>query len=288
MRVEILTEFFGVIHLELLFRTLVPSLWQSGNIPAMLQDGAEVVHRIYCPPEEALALQAYAMCSRVPVEIDTTALPQDTVNASSAVRNDRLHRPFQEAIKRETLTVMAPCDHVFGSGLWSVIKELQHGEYLVCGHPRADYENGFPLMEAFLAESKSDNNFSFVNFCMERVPHPMVSHGKIHPEDYWRTRNKGNHWETFFAEPPPLAFWGSPDMLEPWTKKTLHGPWEVIDHDLPDHCLRRGTLRWVDDSRKFFWTEFTSNRTYTPTLYTKLVLDSIRHFHRTPLHWYFK
>ncbi len=284
MKVELLTIFFGEEHLQMFYRTLIPSLWQVENIPAMLNDGCEVVHRIFCPESEAKALAGYALTSKLQVEIHPgTVVPTD---------HDGLAKHFAESTVRGTLTVMASCDHVFGKGLWRVIKDLKPGEYLVCGHPRIELETGLLPMEDFLSRKLANNNYNLVNFCMNTIPHPMVKHGKKHPEPYWHTFQRGDHWETHFAEPPPLAFWGSPDMLEPWGKPVLFGPWEVLDHDLVQHCYARGTLRWITDSREFFWAEFTKHKKYHPaygqTIYSGFKFDCMKHFHNLPLRWYYR
>lgn len=282
MRVEFITIFWGMEHLEMFFKTLLPSLWNTDNIPAMLRDKCEVVHRVFCPPKEAELLSIYQVCSDIPVEIETTMIAQE----HNDNRHHSLARPFQDQVKRGVLTVVAPCDHVFGNGLWPAIKTLKPGEYLVCGHPRISFETGFGRMEQFLKTNHDGDNRKLVKFCMDTIPHPMVTHGKKVPEGYWHAIQRGDHWEAHSAEPPPLAFWGTPDMLNPWNEPILFGPWEVIDHELPGWCFDRNRLRWIDDSRTFFWSEFTSVKQYNPTLYSSFKYGCMKHFRDLPLKWY--
>ncbi len=289
MRIEVLTIFFGELFLDLFSKTMVRSLWKRGNIPAMLADGHEVVHRIHCPPREAEWLSIYPKCSEIPVEIDTRLIPQDDPYVppnQPSPRHDYLAVPFQEQIKRGVLTVMAPCDHVFGDGLWLAIKDLKPGEYLVCGHPRIDLEHGFPLMQEFLTKNHDGDNRKLVNFCLDQIPHPMVTHGKKVQEPYWHAHRRPDHWEAHSAEPPPLAFWGTPDMLNPWNEPMLFRAWEVIDHELVGWSFDRNRLHWIEDSRLFFWTEFTSVKDYNPTIQTSLKYGSMKHFRDLPLRWY--
>ncbi len=289
MKIEILTIFFGYDFLELFTKTLLPSLWNEGNIPAMLKAGHEVVHRIHCPPKEAECLSLYQVCSDIPVEIDTRLIPQDdpyVPPGQPSPRHDYLAVPFQEQIKRGVLTVMASCDHVFGNGLWTAIQNLKPGEYMVCGHPRISMETGFTKMQQFLKTNHDTDNRKLVKLCMEQIQHPMVEHGKKAREDYWHAHHRPDHWEAHAAEPPPLAFWGTPDMLDPWSQPMLFRAWEVIDHELPGWCFDRNRCRWIDDSRVFFWTEFTSVKDYNPTIYTSLKYGSMKHFRDLPLKWF--
>jgi len=274
--------FYGEKFLDLFHKILLPSLWLPGNIPALLHNDFDVSHRIYCPRPECEALTHYALNSEIKVEFNDNILSTN----HEAARHEGLYRCLQHHIHRGTLTVFAPCDHVFGEGLYRVIKDIQPGEYLVCGHPRIDYENGLEAVAAFLETPHSTNNRELVWLCMNSIPHPMVVHGKTNRETYWRTIRQGDHWETYFAEPPPVAFWSVPDFFDAWRKPTLHADWEVIDHDLPNHCYKRGRLKLVTDSREFFWAEFTSNRQYVPTLYTRLELESLFYCHTIPLRWY--
>ncbi len=283
MKVEILTIFFGQEHLDMFFKTLVPSLLQSTNIPAMLNDGVEVTHRIYCPNEEADEISIYPKLSEIPVEIfPGTVLPSD---------HDGLSVPFKESLNRGVLTVMAPCDHVFGHGLWRTIKDMQPGDYMVCGHPRIETERGLAPMEEFLKQRNDTENLSMVKFCMEQVAHPMVEHGKRTREPYWHTYNRGDHWDTHFAEPPPLAWWGAPYMLNAWSGFVLFGPWEVIDHEMVEHCRQAGKLKWIDDSRQFFWAEFTNHRRYNPAfqppLQSTFRYECMRQLQSAPVQWFY-
>jgi hypothetical protein len=165
---------------------------------------------------------------------------------------------------------------------------LLPGDYLVSGHPRIDSESCDSLLPEFLkseAELGGDGNRRFVKFFMETAPHPMVNHGKSNPESYWRTTRQETHWETFFKEPPPVAFYGSNDMLEAWPGS--FGSLEVVDHDLVDLSLKRGKLRWITDSRDFIWAERTSRGRYNPTITNEIWLNSCKLFDKEPLRWYF-
>jgi len=289
VKVEILTIFYGNEHMEMMLRTMLPSLWKATNIPAMLEDGCEIVHRIHCPPQEAQLLVSYQACSEIPVQIETHFIPQDDpplIHGQPSPRHDSLALPFQEQIQRSVLTVMAPCDHIFGNGLWPAVKTLKPGEYMVCGHPRIDYEAGFRQAQDFLRNNHDEDNRKLVSFCLDKIPHPMVQHGKKVLEDYWHCHRRKDHWEAHAAEPPPLAFWGTPDMLNPWNEPIMFRAWEVIDHELVGWSFDRDRCRWIDDSRVFFWAEFTSNKVYVPTLYCSLKYGSMKHFRALPLRWF--
>lgn len=285
MRVELLTIFFGDKHLEMLYKTLVPSLQGRGNIPAMMEGGVEIVHRIYCPPREAAAVELYRQLAPYHVEIVTGTISE----ARTAEAHAALAEPVKDSMRRSVLTVMAPCDHVFGSGLWQVIKDLQPGDYLVCGHPRIE-AGQLPLMYDFLKEAPDDHNQKLVQFCMTQIQHPMVEHGKRHREPYWHVFEFPDHWECHFAEPPPLAWWGAPYMLNAWSGFILFTPWEVIDHEMVEHCRQAGTLKTVTDSRDFFWAEFTDNDTYNPSiqgpLQSSFRYEAMKEMQKTALRWY--
>jgi hypothetical protein len=280
MKAELLTIFWGERHLEMLYKTLVPSLLGHGNIPALLQS-CELVHRIYCTPSEVAGLELYCKLATYPVEIITGVITPDN--------HSGLCEPVKESIRRGVLTVMAPCDHVFGSGLWDTIKDLKPGEYLVCGHPRIDADK-LPLVHDFLKSVPDDQNRTLVRFCMNEVAHPMVQHGKSHREPYWHVHDKGDHWQCHFAEPPPLAWWGSPYMLSAWSGFILFTQWEVIDHEMVEHCRQAGMLRTVTDSRQFFWAEFTEHKTYNPRfqppLQSSFRYEAMTQMQTTPLRWY--
>jgi hypothetical protein len=273
MNVELLTIFYGQTHGDMFLNTLLPSLWTAGNVFSMIADGHSVIHRIYCTPDDISRLP-----KDLPMIVNTSLLLGDGKD------RERLHLAFIEQINRQVLTVMCPCDHVFGVGLYGAVMGLHPGEYLVCGHPRISREAGLGPMGKFLSVSHADNR-DLVRFCMESIPHPIVTRGIAFPELYWRTTRRADHWETFFKEPPPLAFWGSPDMLDAWQSPTV-GNWEVVDHDLVNLCHKRGTLKAIMDSREFFWAEFTSEHQYLPTIYNDIWLASCKHFNATPCRWY--
>lgn len=284
MKVELLTIFFGERHLEMLYKTLVPSLVHRSNIPAIIQ-GNELSHRIYCTPAEAAGVELYRQLAPYSVEIITGVIS----DAKTAEAHYSLADPVKESIRREVLTIMAPCDHVFGSGLWDTIKDLKQGEYLVCGHPRIDADKLHEVHE-FLKTAHDDQNRSLVRLCLDQVQHPMVEHGKRHREPYWHVHDKGDHWQCHFAEPPPLAWWGAPYMLNAWSGFILFTPWEVIDHEMVEHCRQAGTLKTVTDSRQFFWAEFTEHMTYNPKhqppLQSSFRYEAMTQMQTTPLRWY--
>lgn len=275
----------------MLMRTMLPSLWKSSNLPDLLARGHTVTHHVHCPPSDREALSVYESQSRIPVIFHTDILTDD----HNFSRHEGLYRCFQNHLARESLTVVCPCDHVFGAGLADLVQELKPGDYMVCGHPRIQYDTGVIKMQEFLSRDLDRENQDLVKFCMEAIPHPMVEYYKVertsyHPfhKEYWKTRRKAGFWQTFMAEPPPVALWGSADMLDCWKSRTLHGPWEVIDHDLPNFCYQRNRLKLVTDSRKFFWAEFTSNNQYTEGIGTRLELESLFYCHTIPLRWYYK
>lgn len=275
MNVELVTAFYGSTYADMVNRTLVPSLWQDSNIPAMIRSGHSITHRIYCPSADAERIMPHP----VDMEFNTSILTGDGQDRG------RLYLCFQDAIRRHCLTIMAIPDAAFGLGLWSVVRALKPGQILVCGHPRISREDGVAAMAELIALKPSDNRH-FVKMCMDGVAHPMVLHGMTHPEPYWRTTRRTDHWETFFKEPAPIAFWGSDEMLDAWKSPTV-GTLEVIDHDLVNLCYKRGTLLAITDSREFFWAEFTSKNDYLPTIYNEIWLESCKHFNRTPCRWYF-
>lgn len=281
MKVEILTIFFGPQHLDMFHKTLVPSLLP--NIRQMTSACVDVVHRIHCPKEEARALAPYKSNAEYCVEILAgTVSPEDHAGLSN---------PFKESLRREVLTVMAPCDHVFGCGLWPTIKDIKPGQYMVCGHPRIETERGLAAMTELLKKPRNDENRMLVNFCMEQIQHPMVEHGKRTAEPYWFTHRRSDHWETHFAEPPPLAWWGAPYMLNAFSGFILFTDWEVVDHEMVEHCRQANALLWVDDSRKFFWAEFTNHDRYHPTkgglLQSSWRYECMKQLQQHPLKWYF-
>src|SRR5262245_58988199 len=282
MKVEILTLFYGQRHMEMMLKTMVPSLWRAENIPAMLKDGADVVHRIYCPPSDRDTLDIYATCSEIPVEFNTAILRED----HHWSRHEGLYRCLQDQLHRGTLTVMANCDHVFGAGLWKIVQRTNKGEYVVCGHPRITYERGFQVIQDFLKSDPDPDNRHLVSLCLDKLPHHVVLIGKRERNPYWHLMRAGDHWQCFFGEPPPVCFWSTPDMLTVWHQKTIFGPWEAVDHDLPHFCRHRNRLKIVDDSRDFFWAEFTSDATYIQGINTNMDVDTMHYLHTIPLRWY--
>lgn len=284
MKVDCLTVLYGEKYLELFYRTMLPTL--APNIAEMILDGCEVTHRIHCPTDEAACLGAYAQTAEWPVEIFTDGFNGDPGHD----RHQALHPCYQAALQRGTFTVVAPGDHIFGNGLWPAIKGLEQGQYIVCGHPRIAWPEGVDRAAAFVTKAHSNENRELVRLCMDEIPHPLVSFGKLGGDTYWRTARKPDHYETFFVSPPPLAFRGTEDMLLAWSNRTLFGPLEVIDHDLVNHCHRYGKLKAITDSRQFFWAEWTDSRQYLHSQNsqprTDLQLECMKFFNQTPMRWY--
>jgi hypothetical protein len=288
MKIEVLSIFYGEKYTRLFFETCLPTL--GPNLIQIQKEGVEILHRVHCPKDEAVLLEAYAAIADWPVEIVTNGFTGDPHHD----RHNAIHPCYQEALRREVLTVCAPADHIFGKGLWGVIHDLQPGQYIVCGHPRIAFPDGLARARDFInAGGHGQDNRDLVRLCLEEIPHPMVDYGKHHPDPYWRTAlhdQPEKHYETFFCSPPPLAFIGSADMLLAWSNRTLFGPLEVIDHDLVNHCHRYSKLKAVTDSREFFWAEWTDGDRYRHSngseIRTIYQLESMRHFNGVPLRWY--
>jgi hypothetical protein len=284
VKVDIVTPFYGERYTSLFFETLLPSL--APNIIEMIMYGAEVVHYVHCPELESVCVEGYRSVAEWPVIISTEGFTGNP----DIDRGAAIHPCYQQSIKRGNLTVVAPADHLFGRGLWGVIKDLKQGEYLVCGHMRIAHPSALRRAKEYLAEPQDASNRRLVRVCIDELKHLMVDYGMGHPDPYWRCTREGERYQVFFCTPPPLAFVGTEDMLLAWSQRTLFGPLEVIDHDLPNHCFKNGTLKWIDDSRKFFWAEWTPDDRYLHSngsqIQTIYALDSLKHFNNIPLYWY--
>lgn len=276
MNVEIITAFFGQRYAELIKKTLLPSLYAPSNIPAMLADGHSVKHVFYCPSASVF---------------DPGPLPCPFEFKIGFVRNlpkethETLGAAYKDAIQGGNLTVVAPADHVFGAGLWDTIKLLKKGDYLVCAHPRVNEQSADRVAE-FLKQGPP--NWQMVNFCMDEIPHQMVKRGIAHNGcQLWRATKQPRCWMTHFADPPPLAFWGEPWMLDAWNiDRDWVGILGVMDHQLPDLALSKGHLRSVKDSQRMFWCELTDERREVLPVPRGLHTEAMRVLDRLPVIWW--
>jgi hypothetical protein len=76
------------------------------------------------------------------------------------------------------------------------------------------------------------------------------------------------------------------DILSIFTGEPYGEPFEQIDHDIVELVYRQERLRVVDDSRKFFWTEFSHNTKNSPTIRNSYWSAAARSLSRTKLTWW--
>ncbi len=285
MTIELVTAFFGQGHLRMFLDNLCSTLEQPSNLPELKRRGVEIVHRIYCTTNEAGRIPPQPLASADETIIDIELLHCE----EPSLQRDAIHIPYREAIRRgDCVTILAQADHVFGCGFADAIageNALKPGEYLVVPHPRIVMETALPHIKA-MVETKPTNE-EWVTFFMDLFPHPLVARGKATADPYWRTTRRADHWETYFQEPPPLAFWGTPDMLQFWPG--TQGNLEVLDHQLVNYCFEQGRLKTIMDSRVFTWAELTPAKVYRAGIPARSEhLASCQFFNRTPARWYFK
>lgn len=280
MIIDLVSAFYGPLHARLFREFLIPSLEQQSNIPALRAAGHEINHWVYCTKDEAGELPRLPSATRT--LIDTTMLYE----CEPFTRRDKIHLAFKRAIFRENLTIVAQPDLIFGNGLADAISDLTPGDYLVCPHPRIELEKADQLIP--WAFQRTTSNEDWVSLFMDECPHSIVKRGINAPEAYWRTFRRDGHWETYFQEPPPLAFVGTPDMLSVWTDETKANL-EVLDHELPEFCFQRGRLKSVMDSRAFIWAELTPADSYPKGIPARFEhFASCQYFNKTSALWYFK
>lgn len=285
--IEILTFFYhsdGMEYPKLLTTTLFDSLFLDSNIPALMKTD-RVIHNIYCaPPDTQWIIENYLPMAKekgLEVFINNTII--DSVSSPRCQLHLTIQDQIRKSINNKSVIIMAPPDMIFGNGLAGVINNLNVGEYLVCGHPRVSLEQGYEKIKEFLKTPKT--NKEFMKLFVEEVPHFIVQEAKRFKHDYEYMEKNHYGWVMYFKEPPPVAFYGTEEILTEGYKNPYFGNFEVIDHDLPNMFFKQGKLKWIDDSDVFCWGEFTSDKAYTKMITNDWWVESAKFFHTLPLRW---
>ncbi|MGB0671645.1 MAG: hypothetical protein ACPGNT_09120, partial [Rhodospirillales bacterium] len=270
-KVHLLSVFYGDLFARVLDRTMMPSLMLPGNLPDLMADH-DVHHNVYCTPAEVPLLRRhFRNLDRlgIPWTLDTHIL-----GAGSGPRN-RIHLPLIHQIDRAweegAVIVMAAPDHVFGQGFAQTLRAMKPLDYLCCGHPRVTMETAFPAYKALFADPEQAasrvTSPALVDFALHGHPHHVTLTGLANPEEHWwNARREGDTYRVRFKEPPPLAFYPSPDLISVISGTAYAPAFETIDHDIVELMDRCGRFRIVDDSRDFFWTEYCQDGRNVPTI----------------------
>ncbi|MGB0683490.1 MAG: hypothetical protein ACPGOV_12305 [Magnetovibrionaceae bacterium] len=282
--IEVVSTFYGEAFCRTASRIMLPSLY--GCNPDF-RDANTITHRFFIRAcERPLMEAAWSVLreSGVNVVVDDTLL--DRIADLPAGRRYHLHLPyrqaFQAAYEAGRAVLIAPPDHVFGSGLQQQLARLPKGGLLVAGHARIDWEKAVaPLSEAPCTPA----NANLVRLSLEDYRHPMVQFGLENPNPYWTANRQGDSVDVRFKEPPPLFIDPVPDLIALMDHGSYIGPYETLDHDLVEYTFRRDRLAWVDSSDAFFWAELTAPEDYAPTTLNLYLTRSSLHFARTPLFW---
>lgn len=261
-RVDLFSAWYGETYTRMFLDVCLP------NLISTLPPGKQYRHLIYTTPAEAAKLTGLPF----PACVDTTLL-------DGPEPRKRLYRCVYNAINISWLSrsyvVMAQPDHVFGWGIAGILEAMRPYDYVVCGHPRI-----------VRAPPVGLSNRQLVAFAMHTAPHSIVTYGLANPLcPYWRAERKPYGYSVTMKEPPPIAFHGTPDMLEILTGKVTFGRFEVLDHEMTDHKARYGMLRTIDDSDVFFWAELTDPDKYVPTIENDYWSDTARRLAYRELRW---
>ncbi|MCB6182228.1 hypothetical protein LIN78_01485 [Leeia sp. TBRC 13508] len=281
--IHLISFFYGKNYCNLFEKYLLPSLMNKANIPT-IQNERRVCHFVYCKdadyPHLQNALKTYASLG-IEIEVDTKIL-----NNADSTSKKYLNIPVEESIIRSyedgSIVVVAQPDHIFGLGLKNTIDRMNPYDYIVCGHPRVDMQS---IASEYSKLPYFASNEELVKFAMSLHPHPMVQHGLKNQENYWHALENASNYVTYFKEPPPLCFHGSPDMISVMHGDIRYSPFESIDHELVDYMFSQNRLGIVDNSSEFFWCELTDNRVYNPTIRNDYVSAAAKKLGQHPLIW---
>jgi len=290
-RVDLLNVFYGDMFSRMLCDTLFPSLMLPDNLPALMRE-RDIVQNIYCSSQELPLIRRHLRA------LDKTGIGH-TVNTEILdaggdwVRN-RIYLAvvdqIEQALDSGAVIVMAPPDHVFGRGLARMIDAMGPADYLLAGHPRVDMEPAFFHFRDLFRDPDATaalDNAGLVDFAMHRMPHHVVTTGLANPDEFWwNARRDGDAYKVRFKEPPPLAFQPSRDLINVITGAPFAPPFETIDHDIVDLMQRTGRLKWIDDSREFFWIEYCKMSRNVPTIRNTYWSPAARMLGQRELTWY--
>ncbi|MCP5366070.1 MAG: tetratricopeptide repeat protein [Hyphomicrobiales bacterium] len=290
-RVELLTVFYGDMFSRMLCDTLFPSLMLPGNLPALMAE-REVVQNIYCTSRELPLIRRHLRAldrAGIGHMVDTAILDA----GGDWVRN-RIYLAVVDQIERALDTgaviVMAPPDHIFGRGLARTVGAMGPGDYLLAGHPRVDMDAAYVHFRDLFrdpAATAALDNAALVDFAMHRHPHHVVTTGLANPDEpWWNARRDGDTYKARFKEAPPLAFQPSRDLIGVITGAPYAPPFETIDHDIVDLMQRTGRLKWIDDSRDFFWIEYCKMSRNVPTIRNTYWSPAARLLSEAELTWH--
>lgn len=275
--IEVITAFWGEGYCNLIDKTMLPSIYQKGNLPDLLAAGYEIKHIVCCPPEEA-AMVAPAFERRGLRAEFQTHFVKARVEGS-------LCQAYKESISRGNIALICSGDTVMCKGLAGVVQRMTAGDYVVCAHPRIR-EQEWRQVSEFI--DKNPENDDWVKFAMERVQHQIVDYGKkSDPRQYWRAVRRDGFWEVNFCDPAPIGWIGEPWMLDAWDTDWL-APHNVIDHQLPDLAFEKGKLIIIQDSRELLWCELTDEARDVLPCPGGLKTNLMQHLDKLPCVWWDK
>ncbi len=274
--VEIITAFWGERYCNLIDKTMLPSIYQKGNLPDLEAAGYEIRHIVCCPPEEAVIV--------APAYERRGLKPEFQTHFVKAGVEATLCQAYKESISRGNIALVCSGDTVMATGLAKVVQRMKPGHFVICAHPRIR-EQEWQQVSEFI--TKHPENDDWVKFAMERVQHQMVDYGKKQdPRQYWRAFRRDGFWEVNFCDPAPIGWFGEPWMLDSWVNLDWLAPHNVIDHQLPDAAFSRGTLMMIRDSRQLLWFEMTDeNRDVLPCP-GGLKTNLMQHLDKLPCLWW--
>jgi hypothetical protein len=265
--INVLTVVYGERYAYMMNQFMFPSLFIGGNLSDLSH--RKITHCIYCPACDLHLFDKHRdACASLNIELRFDSSLLSSLNPRADMHK-AYAREIERSWKENSILVVAPPDHVFGHGLAKLITQMKPFDYVVCGHPRVDYNDGVTALEVLSIDNDYINgrsNRPLVDLALNSAPHSIVRHGLSTFAPYWHGTRKNDKFSIFFKEPPPLCLHAHPSMTAVLCGDVYYGHFEAIDHDLVDYAATRGWLKVVDDSDDFFWIELTDELTYYPTI----------------------
>lgn len=287
-RLRLVSLFWGTAYARMFNETMVPSLLKLSRLDRIAGEYETVLDLIVPPREYALIQDTVARLTRdLPIRLDLrTGLLSSDHDTNAGLLHAILPAVWQEHEADGCLTLMCQPDHVFGTGLLDVLRRNGPNEYTVCGHPRVDAADGFAAAAKAFKDGRVRSNPGLVALGPLAHPHVTFATGIGSREHWLNAIRLSDRFEVRFKEPPPLCLRVRKDLLSVFSGDPYGGPFEQIDHDIVDLVYRQDRLRVVDDSKDFFWFEFSGNDKNYPTIRNSYWSSAAQYLARKTLTWW--
>jgi hypothetical protein len=267
-RIRLLTVAFGERYLDLFHRACLRSLWQPGNLPALLREGREIEHLVVTPCESVRSVPISLVCNCPPNYNIKTVWYGDRPN----IQVHAIGEWLKMCVGDGSLAMIANPDWFYADGsVTNMVNYLQDRDFAVAGL-YARVNDG-----SFLKELDECSNDTYRPY--DLVDAAMLSHAHhcLEYADVSRDRNS-SAYSGVFIQPIADGLWSMNMRLahvflasinssdvdnynrckdkygQEWWNSSSAAWWDSL---WPSHLYEQGRLKFLESSDLFFCVDLT-------------------------------